>query len=154
MTEEVLTDLDKRGLESSLQSPLFALRRLSGSSQQALRRLSAQESLRKLSGSSQETLSSGISQKALRKLSGDSQEALSKLSGDSQLRNLSGNSQEALRRLSGSSQEALKRLSGSSQETTFQSLQAPVWDPSLQLSGGPASSRVGLSTSEHKIIAA
>ena len=80
MTEEVLTDLDKRGLESSLQSPLFALRRLSGSSQQALRRLSAQESLRKLSGSFQETLSSGISQKALRKLSGDFQEALRRLS--------------------------------------------------------------------------
>ena len=89
-----------------------AFRRLSGSSQRALRRLSAQESLRKLSGSSQdtlrklsassqETLNSGISQKALRKLSGDSQEALSKLSGDSQLRNLSGSSQEALRRLSG-----------------------------------------------------
>ena len=96
LTDEVLTDLDKRGLESSLQSPLFALRRLSGSSQQALRRLSAQESLRKLSGSSQETLSSGIFQKALRKLS-----------GDSQLRNLSESSQEALRRLSGSSQETL-----------------------------------------------
>ena len=91
LTEEVLTDLDNTGLESSLQSPLLAVRRLSGSSQQAFRRLSAQESLRKLSGSSQETLrklsassqetlSSGISQKALRKLSGDFQEALRRLS--------------------------------------------------------------------------
>ena len=74
----------------------MALRRLSGSSQESLRRL-----CRRLSADTLGNLS-GNSPEALRKLSGDSQEALRKLSGDSQ---------EALRKISGGSQEALRRLS-------------------------------------------
>ena len=99
---ETLTSLPLQRLWKDSQE---ALMELSGNSQEALRRLSAQESLRKLSGSSQETL---------RKLSASSQEPLSSRIFQEILRKLSGSSQETLRKLSRDSQEALRKLSGGS----------------------------------------